>query len=162
MTPKRLAFGETPWDGMPQATLLRETQRMYAALIATRSALAIARSQDPAGPYWGGESGTGGRALAMADSILDPLHDAYGRNGRGSEAIFRAFFRYAVDLLFSPALGYAWTACDGGCGVFIGPIRDPERTSPNDAGKPCQECARHGREFTRRPLQWSDLAKATP
>ncbi len=155
-----LKYGETPWDNLPRETLLREVQRMYAAIISLNSALRLCRANDRGG-FWSvpgdgmsstDRGGTGGHALEMARSIIEPLHEQHE-----SENIYRAFFRYAVDLLFSPSLGFSWTACNG-CKVFLGDEgQSPEHRSLD---KPCPECARHNRHFIRRRLEWRDLQPA--
>lgn len=109
---RTLDWGQTPWDDLPHEELLREVQRMYAALVATESALdleRVASISDPASVYWGHE-GMGGRALEMARQAL-----SYARDNFDGEMVYRAFFRYANDLLFAPSeymIHDGWVICD--------------------------------------------------
>lgn len=103
---RKLEWGETPWDDMPREQLLREVQRMYAALLAARSPLAMWKLRDPESPFWS-IHGTGGRALSMADQALAPYPN---------EPAYRSFFRYAVDLLFE-GVGSNWMICEGCLGM---------------------------------------------
>lgn len=141
-----LKYGETPWDHLNHADLLREVQRMYSAILSLQSVAKIIQSQEPHSLFW--TKGSGHKALAKAEMILAPLHEKYEAGD-----IYRAFFRYAVDLLFTPELGGRWTACDG-CQHFYGSIGDDESM----VGKPCLDCSHQGRHSIRRPLEWKDLA----
>src|SRR5258706_7914258 len=100
---KELSYGETPWDDLSEEELLREVQRMYDAVLSLNSALSLVKGPEPASRFWG--KGTGGNALKKAAMILDPIRQQYDE-----EQIYRCFFRYAVDLLFTPELGSSWTA----------------------------------------------------
>lgn len=135
-----LRFGETPWDNLPREDLLREVQRMYAALQTAESVMKF--SADNSG-FW--TRGTGFRAMQKTKMALAAVRGKYD-----SESVYRSFFRYAADLLFSPDIDETWwTACDGGCKVFIG--------AEGLVGEPCSECASQGREGVRRALEWRDL-----
>lgn len=150
---RELRWGETPWDELPREDLLREVQRMYAAIVSLDSCMQIQRCSSPHSPYWT-KGGSGFHALEEARMILEPLHEQFS-----SENIYRAFFRYAVDLLFAPELGFGWTACDG-CTHLYGDDADlPEERRM--LGKPCPDCAAKGRHFIRRRLEWRDMAKSS-
>lgn len=138
---KKLEFGQTPWDEMNRDELLVVVWRLYAALTETASSLRMAKSWDPGSPYWSGR-GVGGRALGMAAMALHPWATMDGT----SEDIYRAFFRYAVDLLFARSLGTGWQVCDE-CGDMLaaGGEREPPTT-----------CLR-GHKV--RPLSWRDLGR---
>lgn len=157
---KELAWGCTPWDDWPREKLLREVQRMYAALISVNSCLSILRRGDNAG-FWGSHeanqslrqnqfpdefcAGSGWISLEEARQILEPLHAEYS-----SERMFRSFFRYAGDLLFDGTSHYRWAICDA-CGTMVGDF----------AGKPCPDCQHAKRpEYIMRPLEWRDLDKS--
>jgi hypothetical protein len=137
-----LKWGQTPWDDMTKEELLREVQRMYAALSNANSVMKMARYGNENSPFWGNE-GTGGKALEMSRQILEPL-DRYG------EAIYRRFFRYAYDLLFDQTnfkIGFDWQVCPM-CGVMLG--------SGHDEGRPC-EMGKPGCTGIMRKLTWDDL-----
>lgn len=140
---RELEWGETPWDGMTREQLLREVQRMYSALTSARSALRLIRHNDRGSPFWGSE-GSGGLAIGKADQIVAAVetdHDA--------ESVYRAFFRYADDLLFD-GLGSDWRICEQGHMTAA-----PDRSPPTE----CALCRYEGRTATVRPLAWSDLAR---
>jgi hypothetical protein len=140
---KELRWGETPWDGLPREALLREVQRMYAALVAARSALKCL--SDPSSSFWSPLVGTGGLALVKIQKAVGPVE---GEWNDGNEVAYDTFFRYANDLLFGPEVGHGWAACDG-CPHLLG--------GGDAAGKPCVFCAKDGRRAIRRPLEWKDL-----
>jgi hypothetical protein len=137
---RKLEWGETPWDNWPREKLLREVQRMYAALVSARSPLAMMKQNDPASPFWGLD-GTGGCALAKVEQTLAPYPN---------EPAYRTFFRYATDLLFD-GLGQGWMVCDK-CDCMTAGV------SNRDRPKDCASCAMAGRPRARvRRLRWSDL-----
>lgn len=149
---KELKYGQTPWDNLSREEMLMEIQRMYAALVSANSVLRIVRCRDESSPFWrrptkNTHGGSGGHAEMKCTMILDRIHAEYD-----SEDVYRAFFRYVVDLLFSPELGFRWTACDG-CPHFY----EDNVETPSLIGQPCEDCKREGRHFLRRPLEWKDL-----
>ena len=147
MKKRTLKWGATPWDDMPREELLRETQRLYAALNSSHHALAMTGHGQTSG-FWDRGNGSGGQALAMGEMVLGAIHARHD-----SENIYRMFFRYAVDLLFTPKLGFGWAICDK-CGQMIGaqPGGDPP------VGEPCRSMRKgdepHG---PMRLLEWDDL-----
>jgi hypothetical protein len=138
-TKRVLEWGETPWDDMPREQLIRETQRMYAALVAAHGPLAMIKYSDPTSPFWG-RGGTGGDALTMVKQALAPYPD---------EPAYRSFFRYAVDLLFE-GLGSKWMICEK-CEGMTGSYDDRSPTS-------CVSCRMKDEVGgVLRPIRWDDL-----
>lgn len=131
-----LEWGETPWDDMPREELVRETQRLYAALVEARRVLESYGCGDSKNPFWQ-RGGDGGDALEMAGEAL-------GTYGDVRAVLYRSFFRYAVGLLF-PGVGADWHVCVA-CGLIIG---SDERADVIHDG--------HARAPTR-PIEWRDLA----
>jgi hypothetical protein len=140
---KDLVWGQTPFDDMSRDELLFEVRRMFSALGSCKSALAVLASNDSS-PYWSPD-GTGGRALKMAEIALEGLDDG----GEFSEAIYRMYYRYAIDLLFGPKFGFGWWVCDS-CGDMWG---DPDKAPFENCIN--QTCAAHGQPLRR--LNWDDL-----
>lgn len=132
-----LKWGQTPWDNMSREELLREVQRMFAALTATRSVVAITRHSDPQSPYWS-DQGTGGQALLMADEALGP----WAKPNSDGEDVYRAFFRCAIDLLFKAPVGPGWMVCET-CDEMLANRERPPTT-----------CLRG---HPMRKLEWRDL-----
>lgn len=142
---KTLNWGETPWDSLTREELLREVQRTYIALLHCRSVMKLSRGPNPEpNSFWDSERGTGNRAMAMANQVLNPISAEFS-----DEEIYRSFFRYAVDLLFD-GLGEGWVVCPK-CDIMLGAIEK--------AGQPCSE---NGCDGVMRKLQWSVLAKKSP
>lgn len=133
-----MRFGETPWDEMSRDGLLRLVQKQHSALITCASILHMSRAINPDSTFWTSAQGTGFQALAKADSCLSDTDH---------EEIYRMFFRYADDLLFSPALGGNWMVCPEG--HFIGSYD----VAP-------YICSIH--HVAVRPLEWSDLSPKCP
>lgn len=146
---KKLKYGETPWDGFSKAELLREVQRMYSALISAQSVLKMQEATDELSTYWG-KTGVGGGTREMIRQIIEPLHKAHT-----SEAIWRAFFRYADDLLFDTSTGYRmigcdWTVCPK-CGVMLG------RGKEDLVGKPHSDIIYKDCDGIMERLDWKHL-----
>jgi hypothetical protein len=166
MKKRKLQFGETPWDTLTREELLREVQRMYAACTSAQSVLAIL------GPvpktfdvFW--NVGSGRAAADKLDQIIGDVEARFD-----SESVYRAFFRYACDLLFRPLVlnseekryversrlsppshGFGWRICAvPDCGVMTG-HDDPRRPEPR--------CAVEG-HGPMRPLEWRDLEPRKP
>lgn len=176
---KRLKWGETPWDGLSREELLRECQRMYAALQSAQSVIKNCRISSlwhrlPAGiqqddvhealeslakvdGYWG--YGVGGKTLEEVRQALSRADEF------DSEDVYRSFFRYATDLLFEDRggmhIGFGWDVCPE-CGVMIGRSGDGKR----HGGMACKDTATFGRTDGKvcpgvlRPIEWSDLKPA--
>lgn len=147
----RLEWGQTPWDDLSRDELLREVQRMYAAMQALGSVVRMHQHGSPESPYWGAR-GVGGRALEMERQIVEPLNALYG-----DSALFRSFFRYALDLLFDSSvyeIGSDWAVCPE-CGQMVGIRLDPA------SGRPCNSAGlgKPGCQGVLRPIQWSDLER---
>lgn len=148
MTRQILNYGETPWDGMSREELLREVQRMFAAVNASHSVMNIQRQYAPDHPFWGND-GSGGWALEMTRQIDEPLREQYG------DGMHTAFFRYALDLLFDGSdyrIGGGWAVCPV-CGDMYG-----RRANGVDSiGEPCGDHLRKDCPGILRPLEWSDI-----
>lgn len=126
---RRLKWGETPFDDLTRAELLRLVQAYHSAAVSAGSVLSMAKESDPYSPF------TGGAALAKIDHLLTLA----GENDPdpASENIYRSFFRSANPLLF-PYLKaqrfYNW-------GI-------------NDKG---EMCAPYRAEEGFRPIEWRDV-----
>jgi hypothetical protein len=146
-----LKWGETPWDGMSREDLLREVQRMYAAVNAAHSVMNLVSLNQPDHLFWGKE-GSGGRALEMTRQIDEPLRERYG------DGIHNALLRYALDLLFDGStyrIGSGWAVCPV-CGDMYGRRVD----GVSSVGTPCSDHLRKDCSGILRPLEWSDLETA--
>lgn len=147
--PKELEWGCTPWDDMTKEELLREVQRMYSAITSASSVLAIwANSQTSA--YWGPE-GVGGKASEKIRQVINHTESEYE-----SEEIYRAFFRYADDLLFDcreVSLGAGWCVCPL-CDRMFGRTIGGDRAE----GKKCGSIGGNACVGVLRPIIWEDLA----
>ena len=106
--PTKLKWGQTPFDTMTPEQMKIELCRMWMAVITARSVLGLdSKLRDPESPYWNA-SGSGGRALRMCDQVVKGIEAKYD-----SESIFRSFFRYAEELLFTGDLANRpWMICD--------------------------------------------------
>lgn len=149
-----LNWGETPWDKMTREELLREVQRMYAAVNAADSVLNLMRIDENGNRredgFWG-KGGTAGRAHEMTRQIAEPLWNEYDR-----EQMYDGFFRYANDLLFDRSTGYrigfGWAVCPV-CGDMYGETGDGR----SSIGRPCNEHLREDCPGVLRPLTWDDM-----
>ena len=143
-----LHWGETPWDDLPREDLLREVQRFYSAMASAHCVLKL-MSGDNRSAFCG-PGGTGGRALAKAEQVMAPYDDG----GDYSEAVFRAFFRYADDLLFN-GIGSGWHVCDV-CGCMLAAM---DKTAPDQ----CIRCLARGNPGQpMRPVTWDDMRVRGP
>lgn len=132
---KSLEWGETPFDDLTRAELLRLVQAYHMALGSTSSCLRMAQALNPTSPYWG-HDGSGGLALARAEILMKLAGD--GGADQGSERIYRSFFRVAEPLLF-PTI----------------PDRDGfSRWGVNDKG---EWCAPYDPARGYRKVEWRDL-----
>jgi len=147
---KHLQYGQTPWDNLSREELLLNVQRMYAALTAAHSVMNLCRHSETTG-FWDAKRGSGGKALALSAAVIGPVEEEYH-----SEEIYRCFFRYATQLLFSWELSdFKWTACDT-CPNFYGDD-DHLAEELKTLGKPCKDCLARGITTIRRKLEWKDL-----
>jgi len=162
---RKLNWGETPWDDLPREYLVREVQRMYAALVAARGPLKTGQRSDARNRYWE-RGGVGGDAIEKVEQALSPYFDVEHAGG-GYEPAYHSFFRYAVDLLFD-GCGSGWAVCDRGDMVGLygavprpsGAQRQPVRVEEEDGRLSycCPLCReRDGSESPMRLIQWSDL-----
>lgn len=121
---------------------------MYSAVVSLGSCMRVSRVSNPSSPYWSAD-GSGGRALLKADQI-EAIKEKYY-----SEDIYRSFFRYADDLLFT-GVGFGWDVCPK-CGTMVGASGGNKK---RHTGLRCgdvigfkqREC-----DGILRPLQWDDL-----
>lgn len=133
-----LPFGKTPWDDMPRDELLVEMKRFYSALNDSRCALNILRGEEVVG-YWG-LRGTGGTAMAKADEAMAPYEDM-------AEDLYKAYFRYADDLLFKAPVGFQFGVCLNCKKSFGNYDHDPPRVPGR-----CTNCG-----GPMRALCWDDM-----
>lgn len=130
---RSLKWGETPFDDLTRAELLRLVQAYHSATIAARSVMLIQAEAAPS-VYWSFE-GSGGRALAKVNHLVKLAGD--GGMNEASENIYRSFFRTADVLLFPYLRDSRW----GDWGI-------------NDKG---EMCAPHRTEEGYRPIEWRDV-----
>lgn len=138
--PADLQFGETPFDDLTRGELLRLVQAYHAAAVSANSVLAMIEHGQQGHPYWGPEV-SGGRAKRRLEYLIARCGD--GGANSASERIYRAFFRYANDLLFPGVEGDKDKWGIDAKGVMVAPA------TPGDINR-----------FTGlplRPLKWSDL-----
>ena len=152
---KKLEWGETPWDDLSTEDLLLEVKRMYSALVSLNSVVRMDRvMSDPGHPFYGTD-GSGGRALEKARQILEPIDGEPG--GKRCEDTYRAFFRYADDLLFDRSTGYrigsGWAVCPV-CGLMLGENMRGDPLFGQRCGdvSPNESC-----DGVLRALSWEDL-----
>jgi hypothetical protein len=149
---KTLEWGQTPWDNMTRAELLRLVQKMWAALNSVTMPLEVIKDNDlrtnkAYKDYWG-ESGVGGCALERAHQIIDPIMKEYD-----GENLYRAFYRYATDLLFDASkydIGFKWVICSE-CGEMT-PTSHVEERYLDKRCTLTNKC-----KGTLRRLTWDDL-----
>jgi hypothetical protein len=150
---KKLKWGQTPWDDMDKEELLLTIFKMYSAVVSLDSCLSTIRPNVPGHAYWG-TKGVGGRALEKSRQVLDPIHESVEG---GSGEIYRAFFRYAPDLIFEPGeyqLGWGWTVCPE-CGKMLGRSTNGE----SKEGELCSDLFPKDCSGIFRKLSWYDLGR---
>lgn len=140
-------WGQTPWDSLSKEQLLREVQRMYSACVSARSTLRIMRVQDQFSPFWTSQHGTGYRALSKLDQIVEPVEREFD-----GEDIYRMFYRYADDLLFTAEDGFGWYVCPV-CNRMI--ARGGASSTETYDGKPCKYTPNCKGIY--RKLTWEDM-----
>lgn len=146
---KELKWGETPFDSMTRDELLLEVKRMFAAIGAAQTVMALSKNMNENSPFW--KEGTGARAVEMCEQISDRYREYHG------EEIYRSYYRYATDLLFERRgvqIGHGWAVCPL-CGVMLG----EQGNGKSMVGERCMmgntDCPGH-----MRLLEWSDLEPA--
>lgn len=145
-----LEWGQTPWDNMTREELLREVWRMWVALTSVAPILEGDEQRSMGHPFWG-KDGCGGRAMEQARQVIEPIAEVYD-----TENLYRAFFRYAPDLLFQQRgvrLGFGWAICPV-CGDMYGRRADGVEAAGT-------RCDAHGLRpncpGVLRPITWADL-----
>jgi len=153
--PRRLEWGQTPFDELSREELQRQCQRLYAATESLTSVVKMCQAGQEHNLYW--MHGPGGRALEQGEQALEAARQDYHRGD-----IYDSFFRYACDLLFSRRkpqlrLHKEWVVCPQ-CAQMVGSLET------NYSGRACGEVASWRPEGeprcsgVLRPLEWSDLA----
>lgn len=149
--PKKLVWGETPWDDLSREELLREVQRLYAAVQAAHhlfqglrdyyapAEIAPILRLDPRG-----------QTAAKCAYVVNRLESEWD-----AESLYHSFYRYANDLLFAGAdlrIGYGWALCPA-CGVMVGRSLDGRES----IGAVCRDVIQSDCKGILRALEWRDL-----
>lgn len=148
MSDRDLVWGATPWDDLTREQLVEHLRRLYSAAQAAHGMVAQMAEQAQEIPcatrYWS-LLGAGGRTLRKLREATDRA-----RLGHSSEGLFRSFFRYADDLLFSPPIGMGWTVCELG-----------HMTGQSGVSRvACAVCLIEGKpDQAIRPIRWEDLRR---
>jgi hypothetical protein len=132
-TAESLRWGETPFDDLTRAELLRLVQAYHMALVSADGALRQVRLHDPASQFWEAD-GPGGRALARAETLEAMVS---GESEEARKRIYRQFYRADAGLLF-PSLD--------------DPFHD---WGVNGKGEWC--APNPGPDWGYRPVEWRDL-----
>lgn len=155
--PRRLEWGQTPFDELSREELQRQCQRLYAAAESLTSIVKMCQAGQEYNLFW--TRGPGGRALEQGEQALEAARQDFHRGD-----IYDSFFRYACDLLFTPRkphlrMGKEWVVCSQ-CAQMVGSLET------NYSGRNCADVASWRPEGQApcsgvlRPLEWSDLAPA--
>lgn len=152
---KKLEYGQTPWDTMPREQLLQELWRFYLATQSAYSILASMQRLHTGSLFWD----KGGRGGATVEQCSQALAHA---NTYEDESAYRAFFRYAPDLLFidntgANMIGFGWAVCDT-CGIMLGAGTNGENRR---MGQPCASSGVDNSDCPGRfrQLLWADLGR---
>lgn len=157
--PRRLEWGQTPFDELSREELQRQCQRLYAATESLTSVVKMFQAGQERSPYW--TRGPGGRALEQGEQALEAARQDFHRGD-----IYDSFFRYACDLLFTRRkphlrLQREWAVCPK-CAQMVGSLET------NYAGRLCRDVASWALggktpcSGVLRPLEWGDLAPSRP
>jgi hypothetical protein len=92
---RSLKWGETPFDDLTRAELLRLVQAYHLATVTARGVMMMHAEVHPS-LYWA--DGHGGRALSKINYLVSLAGECDGEGA--SEMIYRSFFRTANVLLF--------------------------------------------------------------
>ncbi|EPQ6932457.1 hypothetical protein ACUVZD_000100 [Pseudomonas aeruginosa] len=149
MSSKELEWGQTPFDDCTREELIQHCARLYGATSALSSAAQMVQDKSL---FW--TQGSGAEALEKGRQALE-----CARNGFDAENIYRAYFRYAGDLLFTETVGLqirtGWVVC---------PVCEQMASThggDNNAGKTCSEVVPGDCPGVLRALAWSDLKPAS-
>ncbi|MHD0644161.1 hypothetical protein ACYPKM_00825 [Pseudomonas aeruginosa] len=139
-----LEWGQTPFDKLSREELLLHCSRLYSATRALQSTLAMLTAPMKSKDFASLSLEKGRQALAKVDE------------GFSQESIYKAYYRYADDLLFENTpkvmVGEGWVLCPkcqgmyGGGSVKEGTLCNEAMPAPNN---PC--------DGLLRKLEWSDL-----
>jgi hypothetical protein len=148
--PKKLEWGESPFDNMTRDELIRHCQRLYMANERLQDVANLFRANDTENPFW--KSGRGARAVEMGKQAVDLV-----KVGFDAESLHRNFFRFAADLLFEDRPGLEihsrWVACPK-CGHVLVPAKESLRFD----GVECKEVVPNTTcDGLLRPIEWVDL-----
>jgi hypothetical protein len=149
--PKKLEWGESPFDNMTRDELIRHCQRLYLATQRLHDVANAFRTKDTEIPFW--KSGRGARGFEMGQQALDAVSEGFD-----AESMHRNFFRFATDLLFEDRPGLEihsrWVACPK-CGHVLVPAKESLRFD----GVECKEVVPNTTcDGLLRPIEWADLA----
>ncbi|HEJ2342242.1 TPA: hypothetical protein ACWLUJ_005759 [Pseudomonas aeruginosa] len=148
MSSKELEWGQTPFDECTREELIHHCARLYSATSALSSAAQMVQDKSR---FW--TQGSGAEALEKGRQALESA-----RNGFDAENIYRAYFRYAGDLLFSEAPGLeirtGWVVCPV-CGQIASTFG-----GGSNSGKMCSEILPGDCSGILRELSWDDLKPA--
>ncbi|EPV3034813.1 hypothetical protein ACV3HO_005539 [Pseudomonas aeruginosa] len=149
MSRKQLDWGQTPFDECTREELIQHCARLYSATSALSSAAQMVQDKSR---FW--TQGSGAEALEKGRQALEGA-----RNGFDADNIFRAYFRYAGDLLFADASGLqlrtGWAVCPV-CEQMASTIG-----GSSYAGKTCSEILLGKCSGILRDLPWDDLKPIT-
>ncbi|PBV09242.1 hypothetical protein CJU35_05135 [Pseudomonas aeruginosa] len=149
MSSKELEWGQTPFDECTREELIQHCARLYSATSALSSA---AQTIQDNSLFW--TQGSGAVAVEKGRQALESA-----RCGFDAENIYRAYLRYAGDLLFVDAPGLefrnGWVVC---------PVCEQMASTLGrgcNAGKTCSEILAGDCSGVLRELSWDDLMPVT-
>lgn len=149
MSKNELEWGQTPFDECTREELIQHCARLYSATSALSSAAQMVQDKSL---FW--TQGSGAEALEKGRQALE-----VARNGFDADNIYRAYFRYAGDLLFADASGLqlrtGWAVCPV-CEQMASTIG-----GSSYAGKTCSEILLGKCSGILRDLSWDDLKPVT-
>ena len=150
MNTKELEWGQTPFDECTREELIQHCARLYTATSALSSVAMMLKDKSV---FW--KEGTGADALEKGRQALDKA-----RNGYDDENIYRAYLRYAGDLLFSDAPGLeirsGWALCPT-CGQMTSGFG-----GHSNVGRVCRDVLPGACVGVLRALSWDDLKPEAP
>ncbi len=110
MVPQRkLEWGQTPFDNLSRAELLRLVQAYHSALASHVWPMQLMRRGNEQSLFWK-RRGLGFKAVSKANALMKLC----GWDRDGGERMSRSFFRYADDLMFPHLSAEKWTVYPDG------------------------------------------------